>query len=258
MNPGRPASMARHRAVAPGENATSTRSGAAGANPPRASGTASTYGRYGLMSKTGVPSTRSRPETRNRAPPAPVISTPSRRASDKPRRFGRNKERLAKTPTRSFPPSLGGLTVGLNSPPGGTRCARNTIQRCENPSSPRKASGVPNGGKSSTTPGTDGARPGCRGHPELFSKWRAHPPDGRDFHRPGGCRAPAGPDLFSMIGPGRAQAGCLKGLNLPGTAVGYRPSGPGLAETSAAKSSASGTSLSSAFSPRLHGIWLPL
>lgn len=48
--------------------------------------------------------------------PFSVLSTASSLTQVSPREFGRNGERVAKTPTRLFPPRRGGLTVGDHSP----------------------------------------------------------------------------------------------------------------------------------------------
>ena len=47
--------------------------------------------------------------------------------------FGRNGERLANTPTRTFPPSLGGRTVGEKGSSAGRTEAENcqSSHRCE-------------------------------------------------------------------------------------------------------------------------------
>ena len=44
--------------------------------------------------------------------PCAVFSTPASLTQLSPMAFGRKGERVAKTPTRLFPPSLGGRTVG--------------------------------------------------------------------------------------------------------------------------------------------------
>ena len=65
---------------------------------------------------------------------------PSSRTDESPMGFGRNGERVAKTPIRSFPPSRGGRTVGDQV----ERAAFEKTQishRCEKPSSPRSALG---------------------------------------------------------------------------------------------------------------------
>ena len=63
--------------------------------------------------------------------------------------FGRNGERVAKTPMRVLPPSRGGRTVGEK--PSRSLSENSQIShRCETPSLPRRASGVSHGGSSTT------------------------------------------------------------------------------------------------------------
>ena len=54
----------------------------------------------------------SAPETTKYVPSFLDFSTLKRRTDESPMEFGRKLDRVAKTPTRLFPPSLGGLTVG--------------------------------------------------------------------------------------------------------------------------------------------------
>ena len=61
---------------------------------------------------TGVPSIRSAPEICSTGPSGVLSSTRSSRTEDSPISFGRNGERVANTPMRLLPPSLGGRTVG--------------------------------------------------------------------------------------------------------------------------------------------------
>ena len=60
---------------------------------------------------------RSAPHTCKTGPSAGSVSIRSRRTEDRPMALGRNGDRVAKTPIRLLPPSLGGLTVGLHVPP---------------------------------------------------------------------------------------------------------------------------------------------
>ena len=60
----------------------------------------------------------------------------SSRTDDSPIGFGRKGERVANTPIRTFPPSLGGRTVGLQ--PSDSENPQ-ISQTCEYPSSPRRA-----------------------------------------------------------------------------------------------------------------------
>ena len=92
-----------------------------------------------FISKIGVPSKRSAPETR-RIFPCSLSATFSNFTQDNPMGFGRKGERLAKTPTRLFPPNLGGRTVAFQP----SLCAKEKSkisQRCEKLSISRKASG---------------------------------------------------------------------------------------------------------------------
>ena len=70
----------------------------------------------------GVPSIRSAPDTYSAGPSGPWSSTPSSFTQDSPRGLGRLGERVAKTPTRSLPPSRGGRTVA-DHPPSPRRMA---------------------------------------------------------------------------------------------------------------------------------------
>ena len=67
------------------------------------------------MSSTGVPSIRSAPRRRSTVPHSRVRSTPASRTAERAMGLGRKGERVAKTPIRTFPPSLGGRTVGDHS-----------------------------------------------------------------------------------------------------------------------------------------------
>ena len=65
------------------------------------------------MSRMGVLSRRSAPMTWRMGPPVLLYSIWSSFTEESPIGLGRNGLRVAKTPTRLFPPSRGGLTVGL-------------------------------------------------------------------------------------------------------------------------------------------------
>ena len=60
----------------------------------------------------GVPSMRSAPVTIRYGASFPWSTTSFSATTDSPTGFGRNGERVANTPMRWFPPSLGGRTVG--------------------------------------------------------------------------------------------------------------------------------------------------
>ena len=75
----------------------------------------SVFGRYGLMSKIGVLSTKSAPETKTKGAPSPVKTISSILTRESPKPFGLKGERLAKTPTFWLPPNLGGRTSGENA-----------------------------------------------------------------------------------------------------------------------------------------------
>ena len=66
--------------------------------PARAAGSLSINGRYGLMSRTGVPSSRSTPPKVSTTPL--LVSIASSSTSDNPSALGRKGLRLANTPTR--------------------------------------------------------------------------------------------------------------------------------------------------------------
>lgn len=92
------------------------------------------------MSRMGVLSTMSAPRTISTGPSGVERSTLSRRTHDSPMGLGRNGERVANTPRRTLPPSLGGRTVA-DQPSRWVREKRQISQMCENPSRPRSASG---------------------------------------------------------------------------------------------------------------------
>ena len=118
------------------------------------------------MSKIGVPSIRSAPDTWSTGPRAGSSSTRSSRTEDSPRALGRKGERVANTPMRRLPPSLGGRTVG-DQP---SRTARENCQISqiwEKSSRPRTASGFRYSGSKITRPRSWGTRPLCRGTPNF-------------------------------------------------------------------------------------------
>ena len=80
--------------------------------------------------------------------------------------FGRNGERVAKTPLFSRPPSLGGVTSGVNF---STLFSENPhiIHKCENSSIPRSASGFWYFGSNTICPAASGTRPLCLGMPNF-------------------------------------------------------------------------------------------
>ena len=83
--------------------------------------------------------------------------------------FGRNGERVAKTPTRSLPPRRGGRTVGDHV----SRTAAENCQmshRCEKPSMPRSASGFRYSGSKTIFARSAGTSPLWRGMPNFSGK----------------------------------------------------------------------------------------
>ena len=121
------------------------------------------------MSKIGVPSIKSAPPTCRTVPNSRVCSTPRRRTLDSPRLLGRKGERVAKTPIRVFPPSLGGRTVG-DQP---CRTASENCQmshRWEKSSMPRRASELRNSGSKTMVERRASTSPLCRGMPNLVAK----------------------------------------------------------------------------------------
>ena len=80
--------------------------------------------------------------------------------------FGRNGERVAKTPLFSRPPSLGGVTSGVNF---STLFSEkpHIIHKCENSSIPRSASGFWYFGSNTICPAASGTRPLCLGMPNF-------------------------------------------------------------------------------------------
>ena len=80
------------------------------------------------MSKIGVPSIRSAPDTWSTGPRAGSSSTRSSRTEDRPRALGRKGDRVANTPMRVLPPSRGGRTVGRQLVPSCPACT--TVENC--------------------------------------------------------------------------------------------------------------------------------
>lgn len=124
-----------------------------------------------MISRMGVPSTRSAPRTRSTGPCSAVRSIPASRTADRAMGLGRKGDRVANTPIRRFPPSLGGRTVGDQS----SRAARSkthTSHRWEKSSSPRRAAGSRYGGSKITVASSSSTRPLCRGHARI--SWQNH------------------------------------------------------------------------------------
>ena len=120
------------------------------------------------MSKMGVPSIRSAPATR-RIFPSRLSSMPSSRTQDSPSALGRKGERVANTPMRVLPPSLGGRTVGDQSAlTAWENCQMSQIW--EKPSRPRRASGSLYSGSNTIWASSSSTIPACRGMPNLVGK----------------------------------------------------------------------------------------
>ena len=83
--------------------------------------------------------------------------------------LGRKGERVANTPIRLFPPSLGGRTVG-DQPL--SRFSENSqmSHRWEKPSMPRRASAMRHGGSNTTMARSSSTSPACLGTPNLEEK----------------------------------------------------------------------------------------
>ena len=121
------------------------------------------------MSKMGVPSIRSAPDTSSTGPRAGCCSTRSNLTQDRPMGLGRKGERVANTPIRVFPPRRGGRTVGDQpSRTAADNCQMS--QRWENPSSPRRASGFRYSGSKMTEALRASTRPLWRGMPNFVGK----------------------------------------------------------------------------------------
>ena len=121
------------------------------------------------MSRIGVPSIKSAPETVITGPSGVWSSTSSSFTADRPMALGRKGERVANTPIRVLPPSLGGRTVG-------DQCSRTAWENCqisqrwENPSIPRRASGFRYSGSNTILARRASTTPLCRGIPNLVGK----------------------------------------------------------------------------------------
>ena len=116
----------------------------------------------------GVLFIRSAPSTYKTGPSWLSRSTFSSFTEDSPTGFGRKGERVANTPIRVFPPSLGGLTVGDQS----VRSALENFQishRCEYPESPLNAS-LTRYSFLKTIRDTIGESPLCLGMPNFSVK----------------------------------------------------------------------------------------
>ena len=138
-------------------------------NPSFASGCESVNFTYGLISYIGVPSTISTPETNSTGPLSAVYSMCSNFTHDSPISFGLNGDLVANTPIRTFPPSLGGVTVDaivffcdLEN------CHKTHI--CEKSSNPLKASGCLYSGSNVMTPFNSSINPLCLGIPNFVGK----------------------------------------------------------------------------------------
>ena len=111
---------------------------------------------------------RSPPETIMTGPSESSRSMPSTLTHESPRLFGLKGERVAKTPIRSFPPSLGGLTVGWNVPSSFFERENSHMSHIlENPSKPLRASGLRYEGEKTILPSSPRAIPLWRGSPNL-------------------------------------------------------------------------------------------
>src|SRR5574344_898950 len=120
---------------------------------------------YGLMSIIGVPSIISTPLTISLGPSGEVNSIDSNLTQESPMGLGLKGERVANTPIRTLPPSLGGRTVGVHpeiSESDPLRIAFENFhnsQMCENPSNPRKASALAYSFSKVITPERDSIKP---------------------------------------------------------------------------------------------------
>ena len=83
--------------------------------------------------------------------------------------LGRKGERVANTPKRAFPPSLGGRTVGDQGFPLALENSQ-ISHRWENPSSPRKALSWRYSGSNTIRAVSSSTRPLCRGMPNFSGK----------------------------------------------------------------------------------------
>ena len=122
-----------------------------------------------MISRIGVPSIKSAPETSSTCPSVSSRRIPSSRTAESPIGFGRNGERVANTPMRVFPPRRGGRTVGDQL----ARTASENSQMsqiCEKPSIPRSASGLRYSGSKTSSAFSSSTSPLWRGMPNLEGK----------------------------------------------------------------------------------------
>ena len=121
------------------------------------------------MSRMGVPSIRSAPETSSTQPSSGSLRMPSSRTQDRPMGLGRKGERVANTPMRVLPPSRGGRTVGDQSE---RRLPENCqiSQMWEKSSRPRRASGLRNSGSNTIRAFSASTSPLWRGMANLVGK----------------------------------------------------------------------------------------
>ena len=94
---------------------------------------------------------------------------PSSRTQDRPRALGRKGERVANTPIRVLPPSLGGRTVGDQSSLTASENCQ-ISQMWEKPSRPRRASGFRYSGSNTIRASSSSTIPAWRGMPNLVGK----------------------------------------------------------------------------------------
>ena len=122
-----------------------------------------------MISRMGVPSIRSTPETTIAGPSGLLGTTRTSLTQLSPMAFGRKGERVANTPIRVLPPSRGGRTVGDQvSRTAAENCQ--ISQRWEKSSNPRKASGFRYSGSNITAPMASSTTPLWRGMPNLVGK----------------------------------------------------------------------------------------
>lgn len=121
------------------------------------------------MSTIGVPSMRSAPLTTISGPSGVSRLMLSIFTHESATGFGRKLERVAKTPRRLFPPSLGGRTVGLHV----LRMFSEKIHMIHKwlkPSRPRSASALRNSGSKRIVEHKFCTSPLCRGMPNFSRK----------------------------------------------------------------------------------------
>ena len=118
------------------------------------------------MSYIGVPFIRSAPETVITSPKPSRCSIRTNFTQESARLFGRYGERVAKTPTRSLPPSLGGRTVGDQSLLRASEKLQ-ISQICEKSLIPLKASETRYSGVKTISERSEFANPLCLGTPNF-------------------------------------------------------------------------------------------